>query len=230
MKHRSAQALRFSANDAGGKEPGFSLWLVFNLIPTEFEEMRADRPKEDGGGPGKVRTLHLQTKKDHKSFAVFFTPPALNGQYSRSKTSVLHCKNRANSALEAVFEAIRWDGGDWCHTCSYRLPHVCHSPGAYGSPSRHALTPLRDNAKALQPNSGPEQEILVILYTDGITEASNERGEEFGDRCLIESLQQHRDLPCQALLTAIVDGVRRFSFQEQQDDITAIVTKFKATS
>jgi len=26
-----------------------------------------------------------------------------------------------------------------------------------------------------------------------------------------------------------VDGVRRFSFQEQHDDITAIVAKFKAT-
>jgi len=71
---------------------------------------------------------------------------------------------------------------------------------------------------------------VLVLYTDGVTEASNERGEEFGERCLIESLQQHRDLPCQALLTAIVDGVRRFSVQEQHDDITAIVAKFKAAS
>jgi len=79
-----------------------------------------------------------------------------------------------------------------------------------------------------------EQELfpgdVLALYTDGITEASNEQGEEFGERCLIESLQQHRDLPCQALLTAIVDCVRNFSFQEQHDDITAIVAKFKATS
>jgi serine phosphatase RsbU (regulator of sigma subunit) len=71
---------------------------------------------------------------------------------------------------------------------------------------------------------------VLALYTDGITEASNQRGEEFGERCLVESLQQHRDLPCQALLNAIVDGVRRFSFQEQHDDITAIVAKFKAAS
>jgi serine phosphatase RsbU (regulator of sigma subunit) len=78
-----------------------------------------------------------------------------------------------------------------------------------------------------------EQELfpgdVLALYTDGITEASNERGEEFGERCLIESLQQHRELPCQALLSAIVDSVRRFSFQEQHDDITAIVAKFKGT-
>jgi hypothetical protein len=36
-------------------------------------------------------------------------------------------------------------------------------------------------------------------------------------------------LSCQALLAAIVDGVRRIGHQEQQDDITAIVAKFKAS-
>ena len=67
---------------------------------------------------------------------------------------------------------------------------------------------------------------VLALYTDGITEASNERGEEFGKRCLIDALRQHRHLSCQALLSAIVDDVRRFSSQEQQDDITAIIAKF----
>lgn len=38
-------------------------------------------------------------------------------------------------------------------------------------------------------------------------------GEEFGEHCLIESLRQHRRLTCQGLLTKIVDGVQRFSFQ-----------------
>ena len=79
-----------------------------------------------------------------------------------------------------------------------------------------------------------EQELspgdVLALYTDGITEACNERGEEFGEQCLIESLRQHRELSCQALLAAIVDGVRRFSSQEQHDDITAIVAKFKTSS
>ena len=78
-----------------------------------------------------------------------------------------------------------------------------------------------------------EQELspgdILALYTDAITEASNERGEEFGEWCLIESLRQYRNLSCQALLTAIVNGVRRFSPQEQHDDITAIVAKFRAS-
>src|SRR5215469_3776272 len=79
-----------------------------------------------------------------------------------------------------------------------------------------------------------EQELapgdVLALYTDGITEACDERGEEFGERYLIESLEQHRELPCQALLSALVDGVRRFSPHEQHDDITAIIAKFRTTA
>ena len=79
-----------------------------------------------------------------------------------------------------------------------------------------------------------EQELspgdVLALYTDGITEAGNERGEEFGEHSLIEALRQHRELSCQGLLTAIVDAVRRFSSQEQHDDITAIVAKFRGAA
>ena len=78
-----------------------------------------------------------------------------------------------------------------------------------------------------------EQELspgdVLALYTDGITEACNGQGEEFGEQCLIEALRQHRELSCEALLTAIVDEVRRFSPEEQRDDITAIVAKFRAS-
>ena len=70
---------------------------------------------------------------------------------------------------------------------------------------------------------------VLALYTDGVTEASNHQGEELGERFLIEALRQHRDLSCQGLLAAIVDGVRRSGSQEQHDDITAIVAKFKAS-
>jgi serine phosphatase RsbU (regulator of sigma subunit) len=77
-----------------------------------------------------------------------------------------------------------------------------------------------------------EQELspgdVLALYTDGISEASDEQGEEFGERWLIDALRQHRDLSCQGLLTAIVDEVQRFTSQEQHDDITAIVAKVRA--
>jgi serine phosphatase RsbU (regulator of sigma subunit)/catechol 2,3-dioxygenase-like lactoylglutathione lyase family enzyme len=69
---------------------------------------------------------------------------------------------------------------------------------------------------------------VLVLYTDGVTEACNDAGEEFGERYLTERLRQHRQLPCQALLTTISDEVRRFGSHEQYDDITLIVAKCRA--
>jgi serine phosphatase RsbU (regulator of sigma subunit) len=67
----------------------------------------------------------------------------------------------------------------------------------------------------------------LALYTDGVTEAFNEAEEDFGEERLIEAMQRYRDRPPQALLTSIIDDVRRFSSHEQHDDITLIVAKLR---
>jgi len=65
----------------------------------------------------------------------------------------------------------------------------------------------------------------VLLYTDGVTEAQNDEGEEFGEQSLLEAARQHRDLSLPELLAAVADQARRFSPQEQSDDITLIFAK-----
>ncbi len=67
-----------------------------------------------------------------------------------------------------------------------------------------------------------------VLYTDGITEAFNEAGDEFGEERLIEVLQRNRELCSQDILGSILEEVRRFSPHEQRDDITAIVAKCRS--
>ncbi len=66
---------------------------------------------------------------------------------------------------------------------------------------------------------------MLALYTDGITESCDERGEEFGEEGLIESLRRHRGQPSEALIAAIVHDVKKFSPREQYDDRTLIVAK-----
>jgi serine phosphatase RsbU (regulator of sigma subunit)/predicted enzyme related to lactoylglutathione lyase len=66
---------------------------------------------------------------------------------------------------------------------------------------------------------------ILSLFTDGITEAFNEDGEEFGEDRLIEALRRYRDRPANAILEAIIEEVRKFSPGEQFDDITLIVAK-----
>ena len=65
----------------------------------------------------------------------------------------------------------------------------------------------------------------LLVYTDGATESFDEAGEEFGEDRLLEALRRHRDLSSPDLLTAITDEVKKFSRQEQADDITFIAAK-----
>ncbi len=64
---------------------------------------------------------------------------------------------------------------------------------------------------------------MLVLYTDGISEALNEREEEFGEQGLVEALLRQRELEPQCLVDSVIDTVRRFSGREQRDDITLIV-------
>jgi len=65
----------------------------------------------------------------------------------------------------------------------------------------------------------------LVLYTDGITEATNADGEEFGESHLLDTLGRHSDLPVGSLLQAVVGAVQQFSSGSQQDDITAVIAR-----
>ena len=65
----------------------------------------------------------------------------------------------------------------------------------------------------------------VLLYTDGVTEALNGEGEEFGEERLLKAARQYGQLSLPELLAAVTDQARRFSPYEQADDITLIVAK-----
>jgi serine phosphatase RsbU (regulator of sigma subunit)/catechol 2,3-dioxygenase-like lactoylglutathione lyase family enzyme len=64
----------------------------------------------------------------------------------------------------------------------------------------------------------------LVLYTDGVTEACNESGEEFGEQRLITALRRSAATSAD-LLSVILDDVRSFSSREQHDDVTLIVAK-----
>jgi serine phosphatase RsbU (regulator of sigma subunit)/predicted enzyme related to lactoylglutathione lyase len=70
---------------------------------------------------------------------------------------------------------------------------------------------------------------IFTLYTDGVTEASNESEEEFGEDRLIAALRQNSTLPPIEILSATINEIQRFSPHEQYDDITLIVAKCTAT-
>jgi len=66
---------------------------------------------------------------------------------------------------------------------------------------------------------------LLVIYTDGVTEANNAAGEEFGEARLIETVRANRFLPPATLVTAIQNAVQQFSTGEQSDDLTMVIAR-----
>jgi sigma-B regulation protein RsbU (phosphoserine phosphatase) len=65
----------------------------------------------------------------------------------------------------------------------------------------------------------------LVLYTDGVTEATDAKLEEFGDERLITVMQGQGRFPVEQVVDGIVTAVRQFSDGEQQDDITLVVAR-----
>jgi phosphoserine phosphatase RsbU/P len=69
---------------------------------------------------------------------------------------------------------------------------------------------------------------LFAIYTDGITEAVNQRDEEFGEARLLDVMMRASDQPPRDIVAAVFDDVRRFSGDEQRDDVTLIVARCRS--
>ena len=69
---------------------------------------------------------------------------------------------------------------------------------------------------------------MLVVYSDGVTEAATAQGEEFGERRLIETLRLQRHLPVPTLLKTIVATVQKFSDGEQADDITLVIARCRS--
>ena len=80
--------------------------------------------------------------------------------------------------------------------------------------------PYQEERSELQPGD------LLLMFSDGITEAMNEREEEFEDERLAEVLADSRDLSAELLLEKILAQVSSFTGGvPQQDDMTLVAIK-----
>jgi sigma-B regulation protein RsbU (phosphoserine phosphatase) len=76
---------------------------------------------------------------------------------------------------------------------------------------------------ALQPGD------VLLLYTDGISEAESPQGEQFGTRRLEECLKSHREGSANEILKAIVDTTMAWAAEKGvNDDLTLVVVKAKS--
>jgi serine phosphatase RsbU (regulator of sigma subunit) len=79
----------------------------------------------------------------------------------------------------------------------------------------------RDCTKTLRPGQ------ILVLTTDGVLEAHDEKGEMFGRNRVKEIIRRYAGLGAEGIRLAIIDAVTAFRGEaHQEDDITLVVLKF----
>ncbi len=87
----------------------------------------------------------------------------------------------------------------------------------------------------LFPHATYEEETLqmedgdtLVVFSDGVTEALNPAGEEFGEERLLPCVDEHRSSAPESLLDSILATVRTFAATAaQNDDVTALVLQYR---
>jgi CHASE3 domain sensor protein len=66
---------------------------------------------------------------------------------------------------------------------------------------------------------------VLVAYTDGLSEARRETGEQFGAEGIMEVLDQNADASAEEIATACIDAAAQFTGRGFQDDVTLIVLR-----
>lgn len=66
---------------------------------------------------------------------------------------------------------------------------------------------------------------MVVFYTDGVTEAGNGGGEEFGMERLSAAVRSGSSLSAEDLMSSIYNAAADFCGDDFNDDVTILVVK-----
>jgi sigma-B regulation protein RsbU (phosphoserine phosphatase) len=125
-------------------------------------------------------------------------------------------------------------------SCDGRLTY-CNA--GHNPPLLFGLTGLRHSLEAgglivgIFKDATFEEETLqlepgdtLVVFSDGVSEAHNPSGEEFGEDRLMACLEAHRNLPAPDLLECILEAVQEFRADApQSDDVTVFVLRYMPT-
>jgi sigma-B regulation protein RsbU (phosphoserine phosphatase) len=128
----------------------------------------------------------------------------------------------------ATFFYAEWNRGEQClsYVNAGHNPPILRGLGGSrqleaGSPPLGLFHPfeLRVEKVPLRPGE------LIVLYSDGITEAGVHRGEQFGEDRLEAVVAAHAGRPPAEILQQILASVRQWSGPEPEDDMTLLLVR-----
>ena len=213
--------------DVAGK--GISAAL---LMLTVQASLRSQAPSVNGNLTGLVssmnRLLHVST--DASAYATFFY--AQYDEETRMLTYVNAGHNppilvRAATATRAQEASHAMAAGD-VKSLMTEVKTEAEHPSMSLLCTGGLIIGAFDTSDYEQETIAMYEDDLLVAYTDGVTEALNPEGEEFGEARLHQIIEAGAKLSAHELILRIVEAVREFCRDmPQQDDLTLVVMKVK---
>jgi phosphoserine phosphatase RsbU/P len=160
------------------------------------------------------------------------------------KRDMLEMVNRLNSGLHSLSDSRRYVtlllADIDTRSRSLRYVNCGHNPALLFQAKTHDVVPMKSSCfpigmfesetcaiNSVNLTSGD----ILVLYTDGVTEATNLLGEEFGMERLSTLIRGGHTLSADGLMNHIVESVTDFSRDVGfDDDVTILVVKFSFDS
>jgi serine phosphatase RsbU (regulator of sigma subunit) len=146
-----------------------------------------------------------------------------------SRTNALLCKDNATSMFATMFYGVLdLETGlmEYCN-CGHNGPLIVDAAGGIRSlPATGVPLGLYPDGSAGAETVSLSPQDIMVLFTDGVTEAVNPEDEEFLEDRLYETVRAARHLPAKDVVTRIFSDVDGFAREaEQADDITCLVLR-----
>ncbi|MBQ6200902.1 MAG: SpoIIE family protein phosphatase [Prevotella sp.] len=153
--------------------------------------------------------------------------------------SAAECLTESNRLLAAysvdnmfvtVFYAvynIKTGQVSYCNA-GHNPPHLLRKDGTVSElpMSENTIVGVFDGLEYQEDTLQLEQGDTLVMFTDGVTEATDATYKEFGTERLDSILHQQADAQCLKIVEAIKTGIKEFvGDAEQSDDITMLVVK-----
>jgi sigma-B regulation protein RsbU (phosphoserine phosphatase) len=143
--------------------------------------------------------------------------------------NVLYKQNDNSFFITAFFGVLNLSSGEvtFCNA-GHNYPYLLKNNDIFEIQATHgpALGVL-ENQKYKTGRLKLEQDDMIVLYTDGVTDAENKQKEFYNKERFEEVLRNHTEKSTDKLLHVIYQSIRRFTHGEpQSDDITLMAIKF----
>jgi sigma-B regulation protein RsbU (phosphoserine phosphatase) len=181
----------------------------------------------DVAGHGLSAGLEMLMVQSVVSALVRHAPRAAPSEHVRILNQVLYdnIRERLGQDEHITLTLLRYDAGVFTFAGAHEEILVCR---AAGGPCEHIQTPgtwlggMRDVSRVTKDSKlelAPGD--LMALYTDGITEAMNAKGVQFGDERLTHILEENRTESAAVVRDRVIEAVQ--AWQDRQDDDISVV-------